>query len=133
MIASAQTNTIRALINFELDSDCLAEISLNRNLNIIGAYIMEVVTFIDPGNGAKLYCIGPFRDKAQASRAAAGLERISAAPDDRPRGAITQRCWAIFELLKAPRAALIAECARQGINAGTAATQYQRWKKAQGR
>lgn len=92
---------------------------------------MEIVTFLDPQSGGKLYCIGPFRDKAQASRAAAGLERISAAPDERPRGEITARCWAIFDLLKGkPRAELLAECGRQHINAGTAATQYQRWKKA---
>jgi hypothetical protein len=91
---------------------------------------MEVVTFLDP-HGSKLYCIGPFRDKAQASRAAAGVERISASPDDRPRGAITARCWHIYDLLAGkPRAALIAEACRQGINSGTAATQYQRWKKA---
>jgi hypothetical protein len=91
---------------------------------------MEVVTFLDP-QGNKLYCIGPFREKAQASRAAAGLDRFSAAPDDRPRGAITARCWAIFDLLSnRPRHELIAEAAKQGINAGTAATQYQRWKKA---
>ena len=91
---------------------------------------MEVVTFLDP-HGDKLYCIGPFRDKAQASRAAAGVERISAAPDNRPKGAITNRCWAIYDLLEGkPRAILIAEAARQGINSGTAATQYQRWKKA---
>lgn len=91
---------------------------------------MEVVTFLDP-HGEKLYCIGPFRDKAQASRAASGIERITAAPDNRPRGSITHRCWAIYDLLRGkPRAALIAEAARQGINSGTAATQYQRWKKA---
>lgn len=91
---------------------------------------MEVVSFLDP-HGDKLYCIGPFREKAQASRAAAGLERISANERDKPRGAITNRCWQIFDLLEGkPRAELIAEAARQGINPGTAATQYQRWRKA---
>jgi hypothetical protein len=91
---------------------------------------MEVVSFIDP-HGNKLYCIGPFSERAQASRAAAGLERISAIERDRPKGAITGRCWAIFDLLAGkPRHELIAEAAKQGINAGTAATQYQRWHKS---
>jgi hypothetical protein len=91
---------------------------------------MEVVSFIDP-QGNKLYCIGPFRERGQASRAAAGLERISAIERDRPQGHITGRCWAIFDLLAGkPRHELIAEAAKQGINAGTAATQYQRWNKS---
>lgn len=92
---------------------------------------MEVVSFIDP-QGNKLYCVGPFREKAQASRAAAGLERISAAPERRAKGSITARCRAIFDLLGAgkSRQELISECERQGVNRGTAATQYQRWKKA---
>lgn len=91
---------------------------------------MEVVSFIDQ-NGHKLYCIGPFREKAAASRAAAGLERISAYEGDRPHGAITGKAWAIFDLLQGkPRHELIAEAAKQGIKASTAATQYQRWKKA---
>lgn len=91
---------------------------------------MEVVSFIDP-QGQKLYCIGPFRERAQASRAAAGLDRISAYEGDRPHGPITGRCWAIYDLLQGkPRHELIAEAAKQGINAGTAATQYQRWRKS---
>ena len=92
---------------------------------------MEIISFIGPNN-EKLYCIGPFSEKAQASRAAAGLERIAAHHQQPARGAITRQCWAIFDLLKdQPRSQLIAECARQGINEGTAATQYQRWRKAQ--
>lgn len=91
---------------------------------------MEIVYFIDP-QGNKLYAIGPFREKAHASRAAAGLERISAIPQYQGRGSITKRAWAIFNLLSGKsRTELIAECERQGINKGTAATQYQRWKKA---
>lgn len=91
---------------------------------------MEIVSFIDQ-DGHKLYCIGPFREKAQASRAAAGLERISAIPRDKPKGAITGRAWAIFDLLAGkPRKDLLEECKRQGIQAGTAATQYQKWRKA---
>lgn len=91
---------------------------------------MEIVSFIDE-QGTKLYCIGPFRERAHASRAAAGLARISANERDKPRGAITARCWAIFELLRGkPRRELIAEAAKQGINPGTAATQYQKWHKA---
>lgn len=90
---------------------------------------MEIVSFIGPNN-ERLYCIGPFSDKAQASRASAALDRISASPAAPERGAITRQCWAIFDLLKGkPRSELIAECSRQGINAGTAATQYQRWIK----
>jgi hypothetical protein len=93
---------------------------------------MEVLSFIDE-KGGKLYAIGPFRDKADASRASAGLDRISAAPRDLPSGAITGRCWQIYDLLQGkPRHELIAEASRQGINAGTAATQYQRWRKARG-
>ncbi len=93
---------------------------------------MEILSFIDE-NGGKLYAIGPFRDKAHASRASAGLDRISAAPRDLPSGAITGKCWQIFDLLEGqPRRALIAEASRQGINAGTAATQYQKWRKARG-
>lgn len=91
---------------------------------------MEIISFLD-AKGHKLYAIGPFSEKAQASRAAAGLERISAIPQKGERGAITKRCWAIFDLLKGkPRLELIAEAKRQGINEGTAATQYQRWRKA---
>jgi hypothetical protein len=94
---------------------------------------MEIVSFIAE-DGRKLFAIGPFSEKEQASRAAAGLARLSAAPDHRPRGAITKKAWAIFDLLSAkPRGELIAECERQGINRGTAATQYQKWLKAQGR
>lgn len=91
---------------------------------------MEVLSFIDP-DGNKLYCVGPFRERSQASRAASATERSSAAPSQRERGAITKRCRQIFDLLDGrPRKTLIAEAARQGINSGTAATQYQRWKKA---
>jgi hypothetical protein len=92
---------------------------------------MEVVSFIDP-QGNKLYCIGPFRERSHASRAAAALPRISAQGRERPKGAITARAWAIFDLLGSdqPRAALLQECERQGINKGTAATQYQKWRKA---
>lgn len=91
---------------------------------------MEVISFIDE-QGNKLYCIGPFRERAQASRAAAGLPRISAAIREPHAGSITRRCIAIFDLLKGrSRADLIAECERQGIKKGTASTQYQRWKKA---
>lgn len=91
---------------------------------------MEIVSFVDP-QGNKLYCIGPFREKAAASRASAALDRISAAPRDKPSGSITGRCWAIYDLLEGkPRSALLAEAARQGINTGTAATQYQKWRKA---
>ncbi len=93
---------------------------------------MEILSFIDE-HGGKLYAIGPFREKGEASRASAGLDRISAAPRDLPSGAITGKCWAIYDLLRGKaRAELIAEAARQGINAGTAATQYQRWRKARG-
>jgi hypothetical protein len=91
---------------------------------------MEIVSFIDE-HGDKLYCIGPFREKAQASRAAAGLDRISANERPRPQGKITARCWAIFDLLQGkPRHELIAEASKQGINSGTAATQYQKWRKS---
>jgi hypothetical protein len=105
---------------------------IERALNLINlkGVAMEIVSFLDP-QGGKLYCIGPFRDRAQASRAAAGLDRISANERDRPHGAITGRCWAIYDLLAGkPRHELIAEAAKQGIKASTAATQYQRWKKA---
>jgi hypothetical protein len=53
---------------------------IERALNLINlkGVAMEIVSFLDP-QGGKLYCIGPFRDRAQASRAAAGLDRISAA------------------------------------------------------
>lgn len=93
---------------------------------------MEIISFLD-AKGHKLYAIGPFSEKAQASRAAAGLERISAIPQKGQRGAITKRCWAIFDLLAGKsRQELIAEAKRQGINEGTAATQYQRWRRAHG-
>ena len=90
---------------------------------------MEIVSFIGE-NGRKLYAIGPFSDKAQASRAAAGIAKISASPRKRPHGPITGRCWDIFDLMgaKLDRSGLIAECERQGINRGTAAAQYGRWK-----
>lgn len=91
---------------------------------------MEILSFI-AADGKKIYAIGPFSEKAQASRAAAALPRICAAPDSRPRGAITRKAWAIFDLLSAkPRSELIAECERQGINKGTASTQYQKWRRA---
>lgn len=93
---------------------------------------MEIISFLD-AQGHKLYAIGPFSEKAQASRASAGLERISASLRKPERGSITKRCWAIFDLLSGkPRLELIAEAERQGINKGTAATQYQRWRKAHG-
>lgn len=93
---------------------------------------MEIVSFIDPASGSKLYCIGPFSERAQASRAAAGIERASSPASRKPEGSITKRARAIFDLLGAgkSRRELIAECERQGINKGTAATQYQKWKKA---
>lgn len=90
---------------------------------------MEIICFLDSQN-QPIYAIGPFREKAQASRAAAGLERISAIEDRKPRGPITRRAWAIFDLLQGQsRQALIAECEKQGIKRGTASTQYQLWKK----
>lgn len=96
---------------------------------------MEIISFIDPSSGKPLYCIGPFSDKAAASRASAGLANASAAPRKRPQGPITKRCWDIFDLLgdKLARPALIAECERQGIIKGTAVAQYSRWKAASAR
>ena len=93
---------------------------------------MEIISFIDQASGRTLYCIGPFSDRAAASRASAGLGNAAAAPLKRPHGPITKRCWDIFDLLgaKLGRAALLAECERQGISKGTAAAQYSRWKAA---
>jgi len=97
--------------------------------------IMEIISFIDQASGKPLYCIGPFRDKAAASRASAGLGNASAPASKRPKGPITKRCWDIFDLLaaKQDRAGLIAECERQGIIRGTAVAQYSRWKAASAR
>jgi len=96
---------------------------------------MEIISFIDPKSGKHLYCIGPFSDKAAASRASAGLANAAAAPRKRPQGQITKRCWDIFDLLgdKLARGALIAECERQGVIKGTAVAQYSRWKAASAR
>lgn len=90
---------------------------------------MEIVSFIDPQSGKLLYCIGPFSDKAAASRASAGLAKIAASPIKRPQGPITKRCWDIFDLLgeRLSRQQLIAECERQGVLRGTAAAQHSRW------
>jgi len=127
---SSRTNIHLIFAAQNIQYDSFIAPALPQDAILSGATIMEVVTFLDP-NGNKLYCVGPFRDRAHASRAAAGVERAQAQPQEKPRGSITNRCWQIFELLAGkPRAELIAECARQGINAGTAATQYQRWRKA---
>lgn len=93
---------------------------------------MEILSFIDPKSGSKLYCIGPFSEKAAASRASAALAKPQASLRKRPQGPITKRCWDIFDLLgrKLDRSALIAECGRQGIIKGTAVAQYSRWKQA---
>ena len=97
---------------------------------------MQVISFIDPASGKTLYCIGPFSEKAQASRAAAGLPNAASPASKRPSGPITKRCWDIFDLL-APsglsRAQLLAECERQGVLKGTAAAQYSRWSASRGR
>lgn len=80
-----------------------------------------------------IYCLQS-REGAPSSRPSARAERISASERSRPAGAITGRCWDIFDLMRGqPRAALIAEAKRQGINAGTAAAQYGRWKARQDR
>jgi hypothetical protein len=94
--------------------------------------IMEILSFLDPSSGKLLYCIGPFSDKAAASRASAGLPNAPASRRKRPQGPITKRCWDIFDLLadKQDRGGLIAECERQGILRGTAVAQYSRWKNA---
>lgn len=48
---------------------------------------------------------------------------------------ITHKVWAICDILrkanpKITRKGILEECVRQGIQASTAATQYQRWRKA---
>ena len=93
---------------------------------------MEIISFIDPISKQAIYCIGPFSDKAAASRASASLPNASSPASKRPQGPITKRCWDIFDLLqgKLDRAGLIAECERQGIIKGTAAAQYSRWMQA---
>lgn len=81
-----------------------------------------------------LYCIQA-RGKPASSRASARAARLSAnARIERPSGAITGRCWDIYDLMKdKPRHEMIAEAAKQGINAGTAAAQYTRWSAARKR
>lgn len=96
---------------------------------------MEILSFLDPASGKNIYCIGPFREKADASRASAALAKPQASLRKHPKGPITKRCWDIFDLLgqKLSRSALIAECERQGIVRGTATAQYSRWKMASAR
>jgi len=73
------------------------------------------------------------REKPHSSRGAAGNAKIASEASKRDSGQITKRCQAIFDLMKGkPRQELLAECVRQGAKAGTAATQYQRWRKAHG-
>jgi len=73
------------------------------------------------------------RDKPASSRASAGNAKIASEASKRDSGQITKRCQAIFDLMKGkPRQELLAECVRQGAKLGTAATQYQRWRKAHG-
>lgn len=96
---------------------------------------MEIISFIDPQSGKTLYCIGPFSEKAAASRASAAIGNQAAQPRKRPQGPITAKCWAIFDMLspKLGRAELIKECERQGIAKGTAGAQYSRWSAASNR
>jgi len=80
----------------------------------------------------EMLCIIQSREKPLAARAnLAEGNRASPASRGKAEG-ITRRCWAIFDLLQGQsRQALLAECIKQGAAPGTAATQYQRWKKAQ--
>jgi len=102
--------------------------------NTYGAAWQESARYLEvalPGNES-LYIIQS-RDKPQASRGSAGNAKIASAASQRDSGQITKRCQAIFDLMKGkPRAELLAECVRQGAKLGTAATQYQRWRKAHG-
>ena len=93
---------------------------------------MEILSFIDPASRKLLYCIGPFSERAAASRASAGIANAPASKRKRPHGPITKRCWDIFDLLASnlDRAGLLAECERQGILKGTASAQYSRWRAA---
>lgn len=93
---------------------------------------MEIISFIDPISKRAIYAIGPFSDKAAASRASAAIGNQASPASKRPQGPITKRCWDIFDLLsdKLGRAGLIAECERQGVIRGTAAAQYSRWRAA---
>lgn len=97
---------------------------------------MEILSFLDPSTGKRIYAIGPFREKAHASRASAALANASSPASNRPRGPITSKCWAIFDLLSAQapslsRSQLIDECERQGIKRSTAATQLSLYRRAQ--
>lgn len=79
----------------------------------------------------EMLCIIQAREKPIAARANLADGNRSSQASKRSSGGITQRCQAIFDLLQGqPRAALIAECVKQGAAASTAATQYQRWRKA---
>ena len=81
-----------------------------------------------------LYCIQQRGGEPLPSRASGnGIARHSAASRAiKASDGIIRKCQAIFNLLgdQQPRKALIEECVRQGAAASTAATQYQRWKKA---
>lgn len=81
-----------------------------------------------------LYCIQQRGERASPSRASkpSALRHSAASRAIKASDGIIRKCQAIFNLLgeSQPRKALLEECVRQGAARSTAATQYQRWKKA---
>lgn len=80
-----------------------------------------------------IYCIQQ-RGEASPSRASkpSAARHSLATKAIKASDGIIRKCQAIFNLLgdQQPRKALLEECVRQGAAMSTAATQYQRWKKA---